>query len=150
MSLNGIQALQQTRMEGSLDKRDAAEDGQEDAIATTKANIQKTYDKRMAKIEEDRKAREKERLGTLFGTIFLGPLIGTLIGKAIGNGLADGNKDNALELQKEGDIGALMTEKSTDRMMESQEDYQQAMEATEEVSRFSDELRDHRSEDAMS
>lgn len=142
MSINTISRLNHIQMQGSADKTEAAEDGQEAAIAKQQKYIKETRDFRMKEINERAEARESEGLGRLLGTIIGGPIIGTLIGGAIGGAVGDSSTEASNEAKRHAETSSLLYDKASDDFKKASDKFDDARTHSDEVEKFSTELRD--------
>ena len=140
MSVRIVSQMNRLQMEGSMENKDAAKEGMEDAIKQQKSAIKDTYDARMTKIKEDEEARGWSNFGKLFGTIFLGPVIGTLIGWGLGELAGLSSKKDANAANKEAGLADLRYGEATDRFDDAKGKVEDAAAREQEVDKFSREL----------
>lgn len=140
--MTGIQRLQATQYQTSLDRQAHHQEGVENAVDAHASKVEESYDKALLEIEKDKQARKTQSIFTLLGAIFMGPLIGSMIGSAIGGAANDGAEGASREAKKDNEIATMEADKAFDAFQDARGELEDAQAQQRDVAKFARELRD--------
>lgn len=142
MNTSGIQRLQATQYQSSLQTQTHGREDVERAVDEHGQQVETAYQESLKEIEKEAAARKTQSIWTLIGAIVLGPLIGSAIGGAIGGAANDGDEDAAREAHKKSELASLEADKAFEHFEDARSDLEDQQRQAKDVQKFARELRD--------